>query len=349
MALLYLSDPARGVVWAEQFARHAPDIPFHLGEANCDPAMVRYLVTWAMPAALGNRFPNLEVLFSVGAGIDQFDLTTLPPQLAIVRMIDPGITRGMVEYATMAVLAVHRNLPLYIDQQRESLWHPEAMLRPAEQRPVGVLGLGVLGQAVLAALAPFGFPLAGWSRSPCSLPGVDTYAGGDGLPAFLARTEILVCLLPLTDETLRPARSAAVRSAAQGRRADQCRAWRTPGRGRPPRRARQRPDTLGRAGRVRARAAAGRPRVLAAPQDHSHPAHCQHDPARHGGGDGLGQYPTPPRRRADDRRDRPHARLLSGAPRGVVPVECRPNVSNNQLDRIEPIAVVCHGLLTQDH
>lgn len=201
MGLLYLSDPARGVTWARHFAAHAPDIPFYTDPRSCDPRQVRYLVTWEAPADLAGRYPALDVLFSVGAGIDQFDLSALPPGLAMVRMIEPGIVNGMVEYVTMAVLALHRHLPRYLDQQRRALWQPEAMLTDAAARRVGVLGLGVLGQAVLRALAPFGFPLAGWSRSAHHVDGVATFAGHGELDAFLSRTDILVCLVPLTEET----------------------------------------------------------------------------------------------------------------------------------------------------
>jgi glyoxylate/hydroxypyruvate reductase A len=106
----------------------------------------------------------------------------------------------MVEYATLAVLAVHRHWPAYIAQQREGRWQT-LPIRTAATRSVGVMGLGVLGQAVIEKLRGFGFRCAGWSRSPRNLPGVECYAGLGSLPAFLARTDILVCLLPLTDET----------------------------------------------------------------------------------------------------------------------------------------------------
>lgn len=201
MALLYLSDPARGATWARHFAEHAPDIPFYMDPRSCDPRAIRYLVTWEAPADLTERYPALDVLFSVGAGIDQFDLSTLPPDLLVVRMIEPGIVSGMAEYVTMAVLALHRHLPRYLDQQRRSLWQPETMLTDATARRVGVLGLGVLGQAALRTLAPFGFPLAGWSRSARPIDGVAAFAGDGELDAFLSRTDILVCLLPLTEET----------------------------------------------------------------------------------------------------------------------------------------------------
>jgi glyoxylate/hydroxypyruvate reductase A len=200
MTFLYKSDPVRGAEWAELFARKAPDVPFRIWPDIGDPESVRYLAAWLPPEDISELFPNLEVLFSVGAGIDQFDLSVLPPELPIVRMTEPGITAGMVEYATMAVLGLHRDLPAYIDQQRRRLWQP-IRVQPASKRRVGVLGLGLLGRAVLAQLSAFGFQLNGWSRSRHAIEGVDCYAGQEELPAMLAATDILVCLLPLTDET----------------------------------------------------------------------------------------------------------------------------------------------------
>lgn len=196
MTVLYLSDAARGEVFRATFARDLPEVPFHIGTAP-DPAAVTHIVAWQIPDRVTERYPNLRGLFSVGAGVDQFDLAALPPQVAVVRMLEPSIARQMQEYITLGVLALHRDLPIYVDQQRAAQWraHP---IRPAEERRVGVLGLGNLGQAALRALAPFGFPLAGWSRSAKEIPGVECFTD---LSAFLARTDLLVCLLPLTAET----------------------------------------------------------------------------------------------------------------------------------------------------
>jgi glyoxylate/hydroxypyruvate reductase A len=115
-------------------------------------------------------------------------------------MVEPGIIGGMVEYVGWAVLGLHRDMPQYRRQQQRGDWKTIPVM-PASGRRVGVLGLGELGRAVLASLRAFGFDCAGWSRSRHAIAGVQCHAGPDELPAFLARTEILVCLLPLTSET----------------------------------------------------------------------------------------------------------------------------------------------------
>jgi glyoxylate/hydroxypyruvate reductase A len=200
MAFLYKADPVRGAVWADLFARKMPALPFRIWPDSGDPREVRYLAAWQPPEDLATRFPNLEVLFSTGAGTDHFDLSAIPATLPVVRMVESGIIKGMVEYVTLAVLSIHRDWRTYLDQQREGKWQVHRV-HPAASRRVGVLGLGVLGRAVLESLGGFGFTCAGWSRSPQQIEGVDCYAGADGLQQFLARTDILICLLPLTDST----------------------------------------------------------------------------------------------------------------------------------------------------
>lgn len=200
VSLVYKADPVRGRIWAEVFARRAPQIDFRIWPDVGDPAAVRFLAAWEPPADLGERFPNLQVLFSTGAGVDQFDLSVLPADLALVRMVEPGIVSGMVEYVCWAVLGLHRDMPRYRQQQLAEHWSPQPV-RPAARRRIGVLGLGSLGQAVLRQLRGFGFDCAAWSRTRHEVEGVQCHAGADELPAFLARTEILICLLPLTEAT----------------------------------------------------------------------------------------------------------------------------------------------------
>ena len=196
MAVLFLSTPARAEVFRAAFAKALPDVDFHVGQAP-DPLAVRWLVTWTAPPDLAQTYPNLRLIFSIGAGVDQFDQSQIPAHVGIVRMLEPGIAAQMGEYATLATLALHRDLPAYLARQAQGEWQAGENL-PAPQRRVGVMGLGQLGLTVIDRLRPFGFDLAGYSRTAKSVEGVTCFTD---LDAFLARTDLLICLLPLTADT----------------------------------------------------------------------------------------------------------------------------------------------------
>ncbi len=200
MNIVYKSAPERGRIWQEVIARLRPQARFSLWPEVGDANAVDYLVAWQPPENIMQQFPNLKVLFSVGAGADQFDYASLPAELPVVRMVEPGLTAGMVEYVTFAVLGLHRDMPRYLRQQREGCWQAHPIM-PAARRRVGVMGMGELGVAVLNTLVSLGFECGGWSRSPKALPGVACWAGDEQLGDFLARSDILICLLPLTDST----------------------------------------------------------------------------------------------------------------------------------------------------
>ena len=164
-------------------------------------ASVDYLLVWKPPAELFRAVTPTKAVFNVGAGVDALlAVPTLPADVPLLRLEDAGMAVQMAEYATLAVLAAYREQREYAAQQRESRWAPRRRIAK-EDFGVGLLGFGVLGQAVAAALAPFGFPLAGWSRERKSVPGVASFAGAGELSAFLARTRVLICLLPSTPQT----------------------------------------------------------------------------------------------------------------------------------------------------
>lgn len=200
MALLYKADPVRGEQWKRLFAEHAPDIEWRAWPDIGDPKDIRYLAAWQAPDDLETLLPNLQVLFALSAGVDQLDLDRLPTTLPVVRLLDPSITRGMCEYASFAVLSLHRDMLRYRQQQMARCWQAH-LLQPAAKRRVGVMGLGTQAQQILATLQTFGFDLLGWARSEHHIVGVDCFAGAEQLPAFLRQCDIVLCVLPLTEQT----------------------------------------------------------------------------------------------------------------------------------------------------
>ena len=159
-----------------------------------------YAVVWAPPQQFMDEQPALKGLFNIGAGVDGLMKLRLPPNAQVVRLDDAGMSVQMAEYVTQAVIRHFRELDRYEADMRDGQWK----FRKPQLRsdfPVGVMGLGVLGERVAKALGVFEFPVRGWSRSPKHIDGVQTFSGEAGFTEFLRGTRILVNLLPLTPET----------------------------------------------------------------------------------------------------------------------------------------------------
>jgi glyoxylate/hydroxypyruvate reductase A len=165
-----------------------------------DPADISYACAWKPPHGLLQGFGNLRVIFSLGAGVDALTRDATLPPVPLVRIVDADLTMRMTEYVVLQVLTIHRQQRRYEAQQRQSLWR-ELPQPAAHEVSVGVMGLGVLGAAAAAALARLGFQVAGWSRRARAVEGVTTFHGPAQLDPFLARSEVLVCLLPHTPTT----------------------------------------------------------------------------------------------------------------------------------------------------
>ena len=189
------------VRWRERFTAVCPDrVVALLPDDKVDSAAVHYAAVWKPPPGALKTFPNLAAIFNLGAGVDALMADGSLPDVPIVRVADEDLTGRMTEYVVMHVLIHHRH-QRHIDAcQRDRLWAPPAQ-RAAGAVRVGVMGLGVLGRDSADALRRLGFDVAGWSRTRKAIPGIATFAGEAELAAFLARTDILVCLLPLTPAT----------------------------------------------------------------------------------------------------------------------------------------------------
>ncbi|WP_347912504.1 glyoxylate/hydroxypyruvate reductase A [Pseudomonas grandcourensis] len=215
MCILYMADPADAQKWRDCLSSMAPELEFRQWPDVGNPAEVRYLLAWEPLPNLADRFRNLRVLYAAGAGVDQFDLAGLPAGVSLVRLVDGSMAYIMAEYVLFAVLALHRDILAYQEDQRSGRWQPRPIVL-ASQRCVGVMGLGTLGRAALGRLQPLGFQLSGWNRSMKDVPGGRCYVGQEQLDEFLAQCDILVNMLPLTPETKGILNAATLARLPQG-------------------------------------------------------------------------------------------------------------------------------------
>jgi glyoxylate/hydroxypyruvate reductase A len=201
MSLLITINGWDAAPWAAMFQRLAPGLPVHMALDARNRDAIRYAAVWKPKPGLLAQLPNLAVIFNLGAGVDAILADeTIPADIPIVRGVEADLTARMVEWVALHVLFHHRQMPQYMAQQSKALWRP--IFQPAASEvSVGIMGLGALGSACAESLKRLGFRVCGWSRTHKALEGVASYAGENGLDAFLGQTDILVCLLPLTAET----------------------------------------------------------------------------------------------------------------------------------------------------
>ena len=176
----------------------------HLSQSQTAPsavdlAGVKYAMVWKSKTDLFDHMPDLEVVFSLGAGVDHVLKLPIPDHVPIVRFVDPTLTTRMSEWVCLQCLMHLRRQRAFDAQQRERNWE-ELHFPIANEVTVGVMGMGVLGQDTAHKLQVLGFEVIGWSRTKRDVPGIETYDAGE-LDHFLRRTDMLVGLLPLTDTT----------------------------------------------------------------------------------------------------------------------------------------------------
>lgn len=200
-ALLFSSRLDDPVAWSAALKAAMPELDIRVSPDLGDPTDIETALVWKAPPGELAALPNLKLITNLGAGVDPILAdATIPPHIPVARLGDGVMAQMMAQFVTHCVLRHYRDIARYERQQRERRWHYE-LPRASYDCRVGVMGIGLLGGAAARMLAAIGFPVAGWGRSPRIIDGVETHHGPAGLAPFLARTEILVTLLPLTPQT----------------------------------------------------------------------------------------------------------------------------------------------------
>ena len=198
MKITFCCTDTKAEPWLQGLAAALPQADISLWQPGAPQA--DYAVVWAPPQQFIDEQAGLKALFNIGAGVDALLKLRLPPGLRVVRLDDAGMAVQMAEYVCHALIRHFREFDDYEASARAGRW---SYRKPRERRdfPVGVMGLGVLGERVARAVAQFDFPVRGWSRSPKQVAGVQCFHGAQGFNDFLAASRVLVNLLPLTPET----------------------------------------------------------------------------------------------------------------------------------------------------
>lgn len=192
--------------WIAHLEQHVPreDVIFSDGKTPPSPEVceqVKYAVAWHTPDGFFSNFPNLKAILSTGAGVDHLVRRgDLAEDVAIIRIIDPDLTGRVTAWTVMNVIAHHRQALAYLEAQSRAEWNPLPQTSAPDVR-VGIMGFGELGQSVAAVLDVLGYDLAGWARNPKPGASIPVFVGLKEIDAFLARSDILICLLPLTEAT----------------------------------------------------------------------------------------------------------------------------------------------------
>jgi glyoxylate/hydroxypyruvate reductase A len=201
MRAVFLSTVLDFAPWQAALGQHMPELDLCQWPAVGDPASIDAALAWQPPPGALAGLPKLRLVQALGAGVEELLADPgLAPAVPVVRLVDPSMTRAMGEYVELQVLRLHRYDLAYRAQQEAREWR-ELPQPAADERRVGILGLGVLGSEAALRLKVLGFDVAGWSRLERRQKGIPCFFGTDGLAALVRRSDILVCLLPLTRET----------------------------------------------------------------------------------------------------------------------------------------------------
>lgn len=205
MAVLILTEIEPTDAWFSKFIaqlkKRNPDIDLRVWPECGQLDEIEIVLAWYPPPGVMQKFPNLKLIISLGAGVDHILRDpNLPAQVPIVRLMYDRLTEQMAQYVTLAVLLFQHRFIEYQQLQRSQRWEYLPTL-DTSSFTVGILGLGMLGSKVAKNLTSMGFTVRGWSRSPKAIAEVECFYGREELKLFLSECRAIACLLPLTPET----------------------------------------------------------------------------------------------------------------------------------------------------
>jgi glyoxylate/hydroxypyruvate reductase len=200
MSLLLVAQHREMEPFKSAIQRADPNIEVEIWPSVKNRARVQFALAWHHPKNVFGQYPNLKVISSLGAGANHLlQDETIPHSIRFVRASTPSLASQMSDYVTLTALNLMRRTETYIKQQQKSIWKRHEAY-PKKEMTAGIMGLGKLGSIVARRLLHNGLNVCGWSKSKKKLNGVETFSESE-LHAFLSRTNMLICLLPLTKET----------------------------------------------------------------------------------------------------------------------------------------------------
>lgn len=162
---------------------------------------VNFAVCWNHPEKVLGNYPNLRAVSSLGAGVNHLlDDESLSDDIPICRLVTDSLQDQMAEYVLNSIVNYRLHMPEYFENKRKGIWEQKSTT-PKKHTPIGIMGMGEMGNSVSTLLVQHGYTVSGWSRSKKDIKGVTSFAGKGELNEFLSKTKVLVNLLPLTEET----------------------------------------------------------------------------------------------------------------------------------------------------
>ena len=201
MAILFSCAGSDADFWRRQMEEYVPDQEFRVFPDTGDPSDIEFAMVWLHPKGDLRNYPNLKAILSLGAGVEHvLRDPDLPEGIPIVRLVDDMMSQDMSLHVVHWVIHYHRSYHVYAKDQGDKRWQ-RLRFPDTRERRVGILGMGELGGEAARRVRDLGFAVAGWSHTPKTIEGVESFHGDDGLMPFLRRTDILASLLPLTPST----------------------------------------------------------------------------------------------------------------------------------------------------